>query len=115
MPGGRICGVAHCGRTCPKGSRICGRCLALVPVETKLALEEHSRTFANPWPWGAPWPAETPEDPGRGTRAIREFREFVAWSWEETRQLAFIQADEERERRELERLEVLRAEYEQGT
>ena len=102
MPGGRICGVAHCGRTCPKGSRICGRCLALVPVETKIAIDGHIDAYEHPLPWA--WDGDYAD--------LNAWRRFVTWSWESTLGLAMIQADEAREARELERLEVLRQEFE---
>lgn len=99
-----MCIVQGCRRTPPKGQRICGSCWSVVPAATKLAIYEHAEAYKNPWPWGAPFPSETREDPGAGTRAIRHFRQFVIWSHEETVSLAAIECFEIRTTRMLEDL-----------
>lgn len=90
---GRICVVEGCARTPPRGQRICGRCWALVPAETKLALHDQGGVYGRPEPWAGDMDAD-------------EFRNFVGWSWWRTLDLAARQAAEEREVREITRWAV---------
>lgn len=104
-----VCIVEGCSRH-PGSALICRRCEALVPTETRLAVEDHRERVA----WAgrcarmvasierhpehyAPGAA----DPWREEAALEP---FLLWSWRETISIAARQVAEERDALELAKL-----------